>query len=409
MKKKRVAILVDLELSKKSGGHVKFWERICESLKNKSLDVKLDLFFLGKKKKKIKFDENINFYILKPIFSSRLLKFIGIDADYTDLFPFNPLLLFKLRNYDLIHSTDQLFSMSRAAKIASKIWKIPLTSSVHTDTPSYTEYYILKIFLNFHSFFKKILIEKIKLQKIISTNQKKKINKYFASCKNIMIDVKNLEKNFLSKDLSKKFIQLERGVEKKIFTKKIVNRNNIFKKYNLPNKKKIIFFCGRIHTLKGAVFLSKVHKKLEKCGIDLITILAGENIHGNTCKEIGGPNLKIVNYLDENEIATFMSVCDLFVFPSLYEIGPQVILEAKACQAVCVVSPQGGGKRIIHNFDGIIINKYSVVSWANEVLNLLDNSKKINKIKKNLSINNTQLTWRDVFFEIFYKNWKKFI
>ena len=78
MKKKRVAILVDLELSKKSGGHVKFWERICESLKNKSLDIKLDLFFLGKKKKKIKFDENINFYILKPIFSSRLLKFIGI-------------------------------------------------------------------------------------------------------------------------------------------------------------------------------------------------------------------------------------------------------------------------------------------------------------------------------------------
>ena len=51
MKKKRVAILVDLELSKKSGGHVKFWERICESLKNKSLDVKLDLFFLGKKKR----------------------------------------------------------------------------------------------------------------------------------------------------------------------------------------------------------------------------------------------------------------------------------------------------------------------------------------------------------------------
>ena len=50
MKKKRIAILIDLELSKKSGGHVKFWERICESLKNKPLDIKLDLFFLGKKK-----------------------------------------------------------------------------------------------------------------------------------------------------------------------------------------------------------------------------------------------------------------------------------------------------------------------------------------------------------------------
>ena len=90
-------------------------------------------------------------------------------------------------------------------------------------------------------------------------------------------------------------------------------------------------------------------------------------------------------------------------------MGPQVILEAKACQAVCVVSPNGGGRRIIHNFDGIIINKYSVASWTYEVLNLLDNSKKLNKIKKNLRINNTQLTWKDIFFEIFYKNWKKVI
>ena len=34
-----------------------------------------------------------------------------------------------------------------------------------------------------------------------------------------MIDVKNLEKNYLSKDLSKKFVQLERGVEKNIHKK----------------------------------------------------------------------------------------------------------------------------------------------------------------------------------------------
>ena len=79
-----------------------------------------------------------------------------------------------------------------------------------------------------------------------------------------MIDVKNLEKKLFIKRFVKKICSIRKRCGKKIFTKKIVNRNNIFKKYNLPNKKKIIFFCGRIHTLKGAVFLSKVHKKLEK-------------------------------------------------------------------------------------------------------------------------------------------------
>ena len=224
-----------------------------------------------------------------------------------------------------------------------------------------------------------------------------------------MVDFNNLEKNFLSNDLSKKFVQLERGVNKKIFKKKYVNRNEIIEKYNIPNKKKIIFFCGRIHKLKGAVFLSKVHKELEKNGVDLVTILAGEDIHGDICKKIGGKNLKIVNYLDQNEIATFMSVCDLFVFPSLYEMGPQVILEAKSCRAICVVSPKGGGRRIINNFNGVIISKYSVASWGNEILNLLRNSKKINTIKKNLKMNDLQKTWKDIFFEIFHKNWKKLI
>ena len=37
-----------------------------------------------------------------------------------------------------------------------------------------------------------------------------------------MIDVKNLEKNYLSKDLSKKFVQLERGVEKKYSQKRLL-------------------------------------------------------------------------------------------------------------------------------------------------------------------------------------------
>ena len=51
---KRIAILVDLELSNKSGGHVKFWEKICESLLEDNLEIKLDIFFLGKVKKKKK-------------------------------------------------------------------------------------------------------------------------------------------------------------------------------------------------------------------------------------------------------------------------------------------------------------------------------------------------------------------
>ena len=82
---KRIAILIDLELSNKSGGHVKFWEKICESLLEDNLEIKIDIF-LGKVKKIRKFNNFINFKIKKPILSSKILRIVGIDADHTDIF-----------------------------------------------------------------------------------------------------------------------------------------------------------------------------------------------------------------------------------------------------------------------------------------------------------------------------------
>lgn len=404
---KRVAILIDLELSNKSGGHVKFWEKICESLLREKLEIKMDIFFLGKVKKKRKLNNFINFKINKPILSSKILKVVGIDADYTDLFPLNLILFFELKKYDLIHTTDQLFSMSKTAKLASFIWKIPLTTSYHTDTPSYTKHYILKMFSSYPSFLSSFFIKKIKLHQKISENQKIRIQKYFNFCEKVMIDFKTLSKDFSKIKKSKKLVNLERGINKEVFKKIKINKRNFYEKFKIPLENKILFFCGRIHELKGANFLAKIHKNLREKGVRVTTILTGEDIHGDECKKIGGQNLIITNYLNQNEVASFMNVCDLFVFPSLYETGPQVVLEAKSCGALCLVSPNGGGKKIRHNFDGIIISKYLINEWVKVIYSLLKEKKKISEIKYNLQKYNTSPSWRNVFFSVFYKNWKK--
>ena len=404
---KRIAILIDLELSNKSGGHVKFWEKICESLMEDNLEIKIDIFFLGKVKKKRKFNNFINFKIKKPILSSKILRIVGIDADYTDLFPFNIFLFFELKKYDLIHTTDQLFSMSKTAKLASFIWKIPLTTSYHTDTSSYTKYYILKIFSYLPSPLSSFFIKKIKLHQKISENQKIKIQKYFNFCNKVMINFKSLSEDFSKIKRNKKIVNLERGINKEVFKKIKINKINFYKKFNIPLENKILFFCGRIHELKGANFLAKIHKNLIEKGLAVTTILTGEDIHGDECKKIGGQDLIITNYLNQNEVANLMNICDLFVFPSLYETGPQVVMEAKSCGALCVVSPKGGGRKISHNFDGIIINKYLVNEWVKVIYSLLKEEKKISKIKNNLQKYNTSSSWRDIFFNVFYKNWKE--
>ena len=401
----KVAILVDLELSRKSGGHVKFWERIYKSLEKENLDCYLEFFFLGKKKERKLVNKFISLNIIKPIFSSSFLRFFGIDADYTDLSPVNPSLYLKLKKFDLIHTTDQLFTMSKTAKLVSKKYNIPLTSSYHTDAPNYTRFYVSKI-LN-HLPFSGFFINKLKLPEKVSANQISNIISYFKYCKKIMISDFSYD-NFRVEHLQDKIIKLERGIDKKIFKKKNVNKLNFLRKYNINSDQKIIFFCGRIHELKGVLFLSEIHKILKSRKHKVTTILAGENLQGDDCKRLGGRNLVILDHINEKEISSFLNICDLFVFPSLYETGPQVVLEAKSCQAVCIVSPNGGGRRIRKSGeDGIIIKKYEANLWAEKIEDLLINNTKIHQIKKKLKNDNSQKSWKDIFFQYFFKNWKE--
>ena len=43
--------------------------------------------------------------------------------------------------------------MSKTAMISAKIWSIPITTSIHTDTPPYTKYYVEKILKKYFSLF----------------------------------------------------------------------------------------------------------------------------------------------------------------------------------------------------------------------------------------------------------------
>ena len=406
---KKIAILVDLELNEVAGGHVKFWERVCHSLGKNYKEFNLSVFFLGENFTKKRVGKNIIFYTLKPIISSGILKPLGVDADKTDLCPINLRLFLMLREFDIIHSTDQLFCMAKTAIYASNFWRIPLTTSLHTDTPSYTEYYVKNIFKRSTKLFYKIFIKKLKLHKVLSKKQKKKQISYIKSCAYAMIDHGiQIRKMDFTKDIMLKICKISRGVDSSIFKQKKINRKELLERYKLPKNKKIIFFCGRVHELKGAVFLSKIHKLLIEKNIEVISVFAGEDIHGEKCLSIGGENIKLLGHLNENEISDLYNLCDLFVFPSRYETGPQVVLEAKACGAVSVVSPEGGGKRIKKNgIDGVVIKEFNVTKWTEVIISLLNNKKKINFMKKQIILKFTPPSWNKIFYSNFSNKWRQ--
>lgn len=406
----KIAVLVDLEFSEKAGGHVKYWLRISEIVKLKK-NIDLTIFFLGKKNEEIIISDNVRFILTKPILPSNILKFLGVDADTTDLFPLNFKLMFKLRKFDLIHTTDQFFSMSRVAKLAAEIWKIPITTSIHTDTPPYTKYYVEKILVRIIpkiSGFHRFLINRLKIPDFFQNRMYKKMYNYISKVNHAMVGEKVYSPEFLKKKTGNKNItKLNRGINKDIFFIRKEERDSLLKKLNVPLKDKIIFFSGRIHELKGAIHLASIHKELTKLGFAVTTLVAGEGVHSKKCINIAGKKFLILGYINQYEMAKFYRLCDLFVFPSEYEIGPNVVIEAKACGAVCVVSPGGGGKRIERSyFDGVIVDDLSVSEWVKTISDLFLNKNKIIKIKNFLKKQQI-FSWYKVFNLNILPYWKR--
>ena len=77
-------------------------------------------------------------------------------------------------------------------------------------------------------------------------------------------------------------------------------------------------------------------------------------------------------------------------------------MEAKACNTVCVVSPNGGGKNIKKSgYDGIVIKDLILKNWVNITSDLLLNPVKIKKIKNNLQKDFDYISWEKVYEIIF--------
>ena len=133
----RVAALVDLPRSPEAGGHVKCWERLADAAADGDLPLHLTVFFSGRRGSET-LGPGAQLRRLPPMFSTAQLKFLPYVPDHTDLAPYHPQLARALADYDVIHTTDAFFAFARTAEGVSRRRGVPLVTSFHTDTPSYT-------------------------------------------------------------------------------------------------------------------------------------------------------------------------------------------------------------------------------------------------------------------------------
>lgn len=143
------------------------------------------------------------------------------------------------------------------------------------------------------------------------------------------------------------------GIDSQIFTSH--NKKKIRQELSLPGSKKIILFLsagGITDPRKGGHHVVEIAKHLKERE-DVLFLCVGSN------EKDSSPTLKHIPYIaDQKVLAKYFASADLFLFPSLADNLPLVVLEAMSCGLPVVSYDVGGVKEVVIDEETGFIAKY---------------------------------------------------
>lgn len=162
---------------------------------------------------------------------------------------------------------------------------------------------------------------------------------------------------------AKKIKCIYNGIDPAHFNKTI--KEDIKKKYGLPQQDKLILYSGRIDSIKGLDYLCQATVRLVKKMPDCRLVIAGDGDFKTlieSARKISA-NISFLGFIPFEDVVALYQQADIGVIPSLEEHCSYVALEMLHCGLPVVASKLGGLKEIfIHDenaflADTIIDNK----------------------------------------------------
>src|SRR3989339_7851 len=208
--------------------------------------------------------------------------------------------IIEIENPDYIHIFTE-GSIGLATRSVCLKNKLKFTTSQHTNFQIYIKHYLR---VNIKIFSDLIFI----------------YLRWFHNKSNaVMAITENLKKNFENRGFKNVFLW-PLGVDTDLFVKNI--NSDIKERYNFASP--IFVYFGRIAKEKNV----EEFLRLDLPGTKLV--IGDGPIRKNLEKRYGEINI-FVGYKMGQELVDFLSVCDVFVFPSLTDVFPLAIVEALAC------------------------------------------------------------------------------
>lgn len=170
-------------------------------------------------------------------------------------------------------------------------------------------------------------------------------------------------------------------------------KNIIKEKFYLLTISRLDKRKGHLNTLKA---LKKIFMSNEKLKSEIFYLIGGK---GDMYNELDnfiknndlGNNVKMLGFINDDEINKYYNICDLFIHPNIYiekdnniEGFGIVFLEAAAAGKTSIGGIEGGSSEAIeHNKTGITINGDDIIEIEKSILELFFNKDKLNFLSKN--------------------------
>lgn len=187
-------------------------------------------------------------------------------------------------------------------------------------------------------------------------------------------------------------------------------KKELIRKLKLNYDDFIYTFVGRLVTDKGVNELINVFNQLSLRYNDIKLLLVGpyekdlDPLKKRTTKIIKNNN-NIISVGYQEDIRTFLSISDAFVFPSYREGFPNVVMQAGAMDIPCIVTNiNGSNEIIIENVNGVIIETKDEKSLELQMISFYKNREFTLNLKNNSRINilnryNQNLVWNSILYE----------
>ncbi len=405
----KVAVLVDLERRPDAGGHVKCWERLAEAAARHDATVDLTVHFQGSAGASEVLAPHVRLVAHPPVFSSRLLPFLGDTPEHTDLSPHHPALMKALAGVDVIHTTDAYFAYAQTAARAAKRYGTALVTSIHTETPAYTAVYAEKAIRRaFGNWAGDVLAERLRVPDRLAENMRRRLARYGRGCVRVLIgpqaDLAQAQEMF-----GDRVGVLRRGIDRTRFTPARRDRVRLAVKHGIAPDRFVLFFAGRVDRGKSVMTLAEATRILLARGHKIHALIAGEGSDAPAIRAMLGRDATLPGNVPQDVAAWFYASSDLFVFPSRVEIAPNVVLEAKASGLPVVVAPEGGGVFVrAPGRDGTIVDSSDPAAWADAIGELIADPARRGAIAAagQVDVTTNHPSWDDVYREDLVEMWQ---